>query len=323
MIRYYTKKQNSELIEINHPEKGCWINIYPPYNKEELIRVSQEMKIPFEFLDDSVDPDERARYDSEDGTQLVVVNVPVRYTQNEKNTAIYDTIPVGIIETTDYILTISSEKNLIIDVLLTRNIKHLSTTEHSHFVLVILHYNVTYFLRFLREIERERNAYEKELFNSSRNEELAKLMAMQKSLIYFVTSLRDNNTVMLRIQKNDFLKLKYKPETETEFFEDILIDLGQAQDMAKIYSDILAGTLNSFASIISNNLNNVMKRLTVLTVILMVPTLISSFFGMNVTPLVTPPAPPPYLNVSFTGILLFSFAFTAMIMWIFRRNKLI
>lgn len=277
----YLKKTNGQLEQLASAEKNCWINIYPPYSKEEVEKVSSTLDIPIEFLIDSLDIDERSRFESDDGVQLIVVNTPVKNQDEADYAADYITVPIGIIEVEDYIVTISSQQNPVIDFFLNRKVKNFDPENHSDFVLRILDKNIYYFLHYLKRINSQRNLYERELFNSSRNSELGKLMNLQKSLIYFATTLRDVEIMSMKLQRTNFLKIRGNEDQE-DFMEDIIIDSSQAREMSDVYTNIINTTVDSYASIISNNLNIVLKRLTTITIILMVPTLVASFFGMNV-----------------------------------------
>lgn len=281
MIRYFKTGVHGKLEELQRSEKDCWINIYPPFNHENLKQISVDFNIPLDFLIDSLDIDERARFEREDEVKLIVVKTPIANEDTDIRNAKYVTIPIGIIITPDVILTISPHENPVINSFLNNTVKNFTTQNKARFVTQIFERNVFYFLYFLKEINHERNEFEKELYTSMRNEELTKLLSIEKSLVYFVTSLRSNELLMLKTQRTDFLKVKENEEI-TEFFDDVVIDNGQALEMANIYTNILSGTMDAFASIISNNLNVVMKRLTSVTIILMIPTLITSFYGMNV-----------------------------------------
>ncbi len=319
MIKYYTKDKYGALKELDKPIKGAWINVYPPYTHEELKLLSEELDISTDFFIDSLDIDERSRYEQEDGVRFIVVNIPIRNeTDNETENdyeALYITVPVGIVKVDDYIVTISAFKNLVVDHFLNSDVKSFDTKDHSLFVLLFFERTVHYFLHFLKNMNHQRNLYEKELFSAIRNQELSKLMRIQKSLVYFVTTLRDNELMMLRMQRTDFLNVKEREE-EKDFFDDIMIDMNQAQEMSQIYTNILNATMEAFASIISNNMNTIMQRLTSITIVLMVPTLVASFFGMNV-PLIGQDQP-----YAFAGIIFLATALTISIVWFFRRNRL-
>lgn len=316
MIKFYRKTLQLPLAELTHAEVGCWINISPPFNTDELRSLSEELEIPLDYFFDSLDINERSRYEQEDGVQFIVLNVPLKNESEQEGEAYYVTLPLGIVEVDNYVITISAVDNpIIIDTFLSRNLKSLDTTDHSRFVLLLFERTVHYFLLYLRNINNKRNEYEKELYHSSRNEELFNLMNLQKSLVYFVTTLRDNETMFLRMQRTDFLHIR-KREEEADFFEDIIVDLNQAQEMSRIYADILNATLDTFASIISNNLNTIMKRLTSITIILMIPNLIFSYFGMNFEHI---------WGLHYQGApwfaLLFTILLTVGLSWLFVRNR--
>jgi len=314
MIRYFKTNQLGKLEELERSEKGCWINIYPPFNHDNLKQISTGYNIPIDFLIDSLDIDERARFEKEDDINLIVVKTPCAKRIMDIRDAKYLTIPIGIIITPELILTISPQENPVINSFLNNTVKHFNTQDTGRFVTQIFERNVFYFLYFLKEINHERNEFEKELYTSMRNEELTKLLSIEKSLVYFVTSLRTNELLMMKIERTDFLKVAHDTEIK-EFFADVLIDYSQAMEMANIYTNILSGTMDAFASIISNNLNVVVKRLTTVTIILMVPTLAASFMGMNV---IVPGANSPWSFVYIVGI---SLLVCVLMLWVFIRQR--
>lgn len=315
MIRYYKKSAGKALMELDQPEEGCWISVYPPYKHEELTNLSNHLAVPIDYFIDSLDVDEQSRYEREEGTQFLVVNIPIANEQMEEHEPNYVTIPIGIIEMDDFIVTISGYKNLVIEHFLKNDPSRLDTNDHSLFVLLFFERTVNLFINLLKHINQLRNSYEKELYNSIRNTELSKLMQLQKSLVYFLTTLRDNELMMRKMQRTNFLKVAHREE-ENDFFEDIIIDMSQAKEMAQIYTDILNATMEAFASIISNNMNTIMKRLTSITIVLMVPTLVASFYGMNV-PLWGESNP-----YAFMVIILFAVGLTALIVWFFMQKRL-
>lgn len=280
MIKLF-KKEGKQLVEINQIEKGCWVNIYPPFTKENLEDIAKEHDLPLDFLTDSLDRDEQSRFESEEEADLVVVNTPILNNDIIDNEALYITIPIGIISKPDYIITISSFENRVIDDFLMNRIKGFNPADQSLFTLQLFNRNVYYFQYYLREINNKRYSFESEIYRSSRSKDLKRLLDLQKSLIYFVTNLRSNDLMMNKIRRTDFLKIR-EFEDKDDFLEDIVVDSGQAIQMADIYTNILNGTMDSFASIISNNLGIVVQRLTAVTIVLMVPTLLASFYGMNI-----------------------------------------
>ncbi|GIV33132.1 MAG: magnesium transporter [Chitinophagales bacterium] len=310
------KKINGEVVKIAAPESDCWINIYPPFSHEDLENISEELSIPLDFLTDSLDLEERSRYEVEDGVKLIVLNTPVLNESElfSENKAIYITIPIGIILLDDKILTISPCENPVIDNFINKRVKQFDPANRSRFIIQMLDRNVYYFLHYLKQINNKRSLIEEELFQSSRNKELAQLMNIQKSLVYFVTTLRANELMMLKMQRTDFLKIEEDEELR-DLLQDIIIDNSQALDMANVYTNILNGTMDAFASVISNNLNTVMKRLTSVTIMLMVPTLVSSFYGMNVH------LPGQDAKLAFLIIILVSLGLTALLTWFFLKKE--
>ncbi len=313
MINIYTREDN-RLKEIEAPGYKSWINVYPPFSHENLRKLGEQLDIPFDFLIDSLDVDERSRFEAEDGIELIVMKTPILNDKESETDALYITIPLGIIITKDVILTLSPYENPVIDWFVNGKGKNFDPADRSNFVLRIFERNVYYFLYFLNEINNKRNIFENELHNSMRNQELINLMNIEKTLVYFVTSLRSNELMMLKIQRLDFLHIS-KKEHEKDLLQDILIDNSQALEMANIYTNILSGTMDAFASLISNNLNLVMKRLTSVTIVLMVPTLVASFYGMNVN---LPMQDQPY---AFAVTLLLSVVLSVILVMVFVRKK--
>ena len=280
MIRYYNK-QHDRLVELERYESANWVNITPPFNQEELEYLAQELDIPLDFLTDSLDIDERSRYEREDDVRLIVLNTPVLNNADELNAPIYITVPIGIILVGELIITITAFENPILNRFLKNKIRGFNPADSSLFVLQIFEQNVYRFLTCLKDLNLKRNLLEQELYDSSRNRELQELLRIEKSLVYFLTSLSANELMKMKMQRTNLLQVKGDEDKE-DLFADIIIDNSQALEMANVYTNILSGTMDAFASIISNNLNIVMQRLTSITIVLMVPTVIASFFGMNV-----------------------------------------
>jgi magnesium transporter len=316
MIKYY-KKSNNTIVEIEKPEKDCWINVYPPFDHKRLATLSDAIDIPIDYLLDSIDINERSRFEQDDNVKLIVINTPIENDMENSidNDAFYITIPIGIILTQDYNIIISSAQNKVIDWFFSIAIKHLSPSEKEMIVMKIFEKNVFYFIQYLNEMNKRRYLIVKELMHSSRNTELAKLLNIQKSLVYFVTDLRANELLMMKIQRTNFLGIK-TDEEKNDLLSDIIIDSSQALEMATVYTNILNGTMDAFGSIISNNLNSVMKRLTSITIILMVPTLIASFFGMNFTNL-----PFEHANSGFFIIIFLSIFVSVILYLVFRKIR--
>ncbi|MBL7779512.1 MAG: magnesium transporter CorA family protein [Chitinophagales bacterium] len=276
----YFKKENGGLKKLTAPEKGCWIHVYGPFSSEESQKLSEHLSIDIEFITDSLDIDERARYESDEGKDLIVLKTPVENEGISDSEALVITIPIGIVRTPDHIITISAHRNNVVESLMNNAPKGFNPEDQEQFILTLFERNVDAFSHYLRTLNNKRYSFEKALYNSSRNEDLTNLLNIQKSLIYFVTNLRTNDLLLMKIQRTNFLKIQ--DEERIDYLRDIIVDNGQALEMSEMYSNILNGTMDTFASIISNNLNQVMKRLTSVTIVLMIPTLIASFYGMNV-----------------------------------------
>jgi len=281
MISYYAKSEG-KLTELSEPQEGCWINIFPPFNQSELEETAQQLDVPLVFFTDPLDIDERSRYEREDDVRLIVINTPLQNDNYSADTnAVFITVPIGIILTENHIITITSFENPILQRFLEGKVKNFNPHERKLFVLQLFEQTVLRFLTCLKQLNTKRNLIERELYDSSRSSELKSLLSIEKALVYFVNSLSANELLKLKMKRTDFLRINGDEEM-IDFFEDIIIDNSQAADMSKVYTEILNGTMDSYSSIISNNLNIVIQRLTMITIILMVPTLVASFYGMNV-----------------------------------------
>jgi len=277
MIQYF-QNVNYQTVEVDRPDNGTWVNILPPLKQEEFSKLSDALDIPIDFLTDSLDIDERARFEEEDNVKLIVIKTPTENNSFNDSDAYYITIPICIILTHNQIVTVNSFENGAIK-------KFLNTFQNRHpdkknmMVLKIFEKITQAYIEYLKEINQRRNLMEQKLYASNRNEELVELMKIQKSLVYFVTALRSNEMLLIKIERTNFLSLN---EDEKELLNDMIVDISQALEMANIYTNILSSTLDAFASIIANNQNAVLKRLAVITIVLTFPVLISSLFGMNV-----------------------------------------
>jgi len=277
LIQYF-KIVDQQTIAIDKPIVGSWVNILPPLKQEEFSELSSILNIPIDFLKDSLDIDERSRYETENDVKLIVIKTPTENNSFNESDAFYITIPICIILTDGQIVTVNSFENEAIK-------KFLNSFQNRHpdkknmMVLKIFEKITTNFQEYLKEINHRRNALEQKLYDANRNEELLQLMRIQKSLVYFVTALRSNELLMMKMARTNFLNLN---EEEKDFLDDLVIETSQALETANTYTNILSSTLDAFASIISNNQNEVLKRLTTLTIFLSIPVLIASIYGMNV-----------------------------------------
>ena len=207
-----------------------------------------------------------------------MVDVPI--IEKEEGSDMYSTMPIGmIVVRDDFFITVSLRENKIIEDFEKGKIKNFQTYKKTRFIFQILYLNASYYLNYLKQINKETEIAESILKSSMRNKELLKMLSLEKSLVYFATSLKSNELVMEKTLRGKIIKLYDEDE---DILEDAITENKQAIEMAQIYSNILNGTMEAYASIISNNLNGVMKTLTSITIILAVPTMISSFWGMNV-----------------------------------------
>ena len=277
MIQYF-KNTDKQTIAIDKAENAVWVNVLPPLKQEEFTELSETMNIPIDFLKDSLDIDERSRYELEDDVKLILIKTPTENNSFNLSDAFYITIPICIILTHNQIVTVNSFENEAIKKFLT-TFQHRNPDRMNMMVLKIFEKITTNFQDYLKEINTRRNSLEQKLYDSNRNQELLQLMRIQKSFVYFLTALRSNELLMMKISRTNLLKLN---EEERDLLEDLIVETSQALEMATTYTNILNSTLDAFASIISNNQNEVLKRLTTLTIFLSVPVLIASIYGMNV-----------------------------------------
>lgn len=277
MIQYF-KNIRQQTVEIDRPETGAWVNVSPPLKQEEFSELSENLEIPIDFLTDSLDMDERSRFEEDDNVKLIVIKTPTENNSFNESDAYYITIPICIILTHNQIVTVNSFDNPAIKKFL-NTFPNRDTEKKNMMVLKIFEKVTQAYMQYLKEINQRRNLMEQKLYASSRNEELLELMKIQKSLVYFVTALKSNEMLLMKIARTNFLNLN---EDEKEFLEDLIVDISQGLEMANIYTNILSSTLDAFASIIANNQNQVLKRLAVITIVLTFPVLIASIFGMNV-----------------------------------------
>ncbi|MDO9375339.1 MAG: magnesium transporter CorA family protein [Bacteroidota bacterium] len=277
MIQYFKNKEH-QTISIDKPEDGSWINVLPPLKQEEFTELSEMLDIPIDFLKDSLDIDERSRYEIDDNVKLIVIKTPTENNSFNDSDAFYITIPICIILTHNQIVTVNSFENEAIKKFL-NTFQNRNPDKKNMMVLKIFEKVTNNFQDYLKEINMRRNNLEHKLYVANRNEELFQLMRIQKSLVYFLTALRSNELLMMKMVRTNILQLN---EDEKDFLDDLIVETSQALEMANTYTNILNSTLDAFASIISNNQNEVLKRLTTLTIVLTVPILIASIYGMNV-----------------------------------------
>ncbi len=302
MINYY-KTINNIVTMLDNPENGCWINVVEP-NEAEIDTLINDFGLDRDFVKSALDEEESSRIETEDTQTLVIIDSPVAEKLAE-NTMLYSTVPIGIIFTKQYIFTITTKESVVLSEMASGLIKNITTSFQTQFMLILFLRIASRFLQYLKQIDKISLNMEKQLYKSMRNKELIQLLELEKSLVYFSTSLKSNEATLEKILRGRSIKLY---DDDQDLLEDVLIEVKQAIEMSGIFSGILSGMMDAFASVISNNLNVVMKRLTIITIVLAIPTIIFSFYGMNVTDL---PLPHTWFTLLISGLVT---AFTAFIL---------
>jgi magnesium transporter len=277
MMNIYYTNEHGKLIEINEIKNGCWVKLVSP-TEEEIQNIVQTLQIPLDFIKDALDEEERSRIEKHHNQVLMIIDIPLKSYDDTKQ-SIYETIPMGIIITEKCFVTVCLKENSVFNDFIQNKVKEFYTYKKTRFCLQMLYKISTYYLIYLKQINKKTDSVEAELHQSMKNKELYTLLDLEKSLVYFTTSLKSNNVVMQKLLNGNFLRMY---EDDQELLEDVIIENKQAIEMAETYTSILSGMMDAFASVISNNLNIVMKFLTSITIILSLPTMVASFYGMNV-----------------------------------------
>jgi len=307
MIRIF--KTFAGYNEISKVEKGCWINVSQP-TTEEIQRLTVEFRLPSDIIDDILDRDERSRIEFEEDWSLVIMRIPIA---NKSDGVPFHTIPLGVFMSDNFTLTLSLYDNEILPMGQPSSPfreHYTQITDSINFILRLFLHSSNVYLKFLKEINQQTSLIEQDLEKSIKNRELNKLLKMEKCLVFFITSIKANEIVLARLRNSK----KITTEINEDLLEDAMIENKQALEMAQIYSDIQSGMMDAFASVISNNLNVVMKQLTLISIILMIPTLIASIFGMNV---------PNFMENSIWAmpfIIIFSLLFSFLGVLLFRKK---
>ncbi|MBR2742297.1 MAG: magnesium transporter CorA family protein [Clostridia bacterium] len=275
MISIY-RTESDITREIDTIEPGSWVKLVAP-TEEEMQFVANKLNIELDFIKAATDEEERARLEIEEEATLILVDTPV--VAEEQGLELHNAIPLGIIYTPHNIVTVCLRDVEILSQFHNTRVLRYSTKKKNRFVLQILYKNAAKFLFYLKQIDKSSTRVERELHKSMKNEELIQMLKLEKSLVYFSTSIKSNEVVMEKLLRMPFIK---EYPDDLDLLEDVIIENKQAMEMCAIYRDILSGTMDAFASVISNNLNIVMKVLTSLTIVISVPTLIASLWGMNV-----------------------------------------
>lgn len=301
-----------QTLNLNEAVSGSWFNLIDP-TREEIQQVSLVLGLDESFLNNSLDADELSRMDFEDGNLLIITNVPVM--DEEGN---FDTLPLGLIFTPESIITVCSQENKIINSFNTDTAKFFDTRKKANFMLNILFRAAKFYLRYLNLINKRSENIEDSLRKTTNNKALFQLMEIQKSLVYFTTALKDNQLVLqklLRMVNAASLQriLKFT-EDDIDMLEDVIIENKQASEMVEMHRTILESMMDCMASIINNNLNLIMKFLAAITIIMSIPTMIGSFWGMNV------PMPFGHSPYGFVYIIFMSFIATCIVAVFFNRK---
>ncbi len=269
------KTIDGKMTALEEVQEGCWVNLTSP-TEAELALVAKALNVEMSFLQAAMDEEEPSRIDTEEGQTLVVVDLP---STEEGDPVLYCTIPLGILMTEKYIVTVCTRETSILRDFENGQIRAADTQKKTSFLLYILLQVSKRYLFYLRKIDKLYNHMERQLYRSQRNKELIQLLDLEKSLVYFNTSLKANEVTLNKIFRGKLVKLY---EEDQDLLDDVLIEVRQAIEMTGIYSSIISGMMDAFASVISNNLNVIMKVLTSITILLTIPNIIFGFYGMNV-----------------------------------------
>ena len=276
MIRIY-KTNNNFVTSIDKIEPGCWVSVVEP-TEQEIKLLIDEYGLDSGFVKSSLDEEESSRVELEDDQTLIIVDSPSVEKQIEE-TIQYSTAPMGIILKGSVVFTMLLNENVVRSEFASGLNKNVQTHLKTQFILMVLLRIATKFLQCLKQIDKISNSMERQLHQSMKNKELIQLLALEKSLVYFSTSLKANAATLEKINRGRVIKLY---EDDQDLIEDVIIEVKQAVDMSGIYSSILNGMMDAYGSIISNNVNFVMKRLTIVTILMEIPNIISGMYGMNV-----------------------------------------
>ena len=316
MLQIFKSLESGHLEELTLKtlEKGAWINIVDP-TPYELKIVSSLTDVEPDFLRSALDDEERSHIDVEDDCIMILTNVPI--INEEEN---YDTLPLSIILTKQHLITVCLEETPVISDFNERTSRLFRTFKKTQFLFQILYKSATFFLRYLRQINKLSDEIEDLLRESMRNAEILRLMELQKGLTYFNAALRSNGAVLdklLRLRSSRTLEgILDIYEEDEDLLEDVIIENKQALEMTEMYSQILSRLADTFSSIISNNQNMVMKFLAAMTIIIAIPTVISSFFGMNV------PVPLAENAEGFGIVIIIAFIASCVSAYIFWRKRM-
>lgn len=276
MLRVFKTSDDGTLEKLKNIETNTWIDLVEP-TEEEIKEVVEKTDIPANLLIKLLDSDEVARIEKEDDATLIIIDVPYVIDKKIKNK--YSTLPLGIISYKNYLVTIAVKETEVVQDVMENRVKSVFTMKKSRFLIQILHRVATLYLKYLKEINLEIEAKEKNLINATNNKYLLQLMNIQKSLVYFVTSLKSNDIILEKLEKGNLIEFY---EEDMDVLEDAIIENRQGIETSLIYREIVASLQETYSGVISNYLNEIMKFLAGITIVFSIPTMIASFMGMNV-----------------------------------------
>ena len=321
MIECFKTQETGRIEKIEQPQAGCWVNVVAP-TAEERTWLEGELGVLPEFVSSALDEEETSHidYDEDVNQTLVIVDYPSAEDvedMQDPSMLQYTTLPISIIFLRDrnIIVTVSLQESPIVQDMAQGRVRQVNTRMRTRFLLQMLLRISQSYLVCLRRIDRLSTKTEQHLYGSMRNEELLQMLSLEKSLVYFSTSLKSAEVTLNKIMHGHMITLY---EEDQDLMEDVMIEVHQAQEMCNIYSNILSGTMDAYASVISNNLNIVMKVLTVITIVMAIPNIVFGFYGMNVSL--------PFEGVPFVGTWVFptllAAAASVVAAYIFKRKGL-
>lgn len=314
MIKIFKTYEETGITEqLDKIERESWVAITAP-SATEILKISKEFNIDIDDLKAPLDEEERSRLEKEDDYTMILVDIPIIEERNEKDW--YETIPLGIFITEKVIFTICLKETRILKQFMDGLVGDFCTYKKTRFVYQILYNNAALYLHYLRVIDKKTGEIEKKLIEDSHNKDLIELYELDKCLVYFTTSLKSNEIVMEKLLKTN--SIRHYAEDE-ELLEDVIIENKQAMEMTYIYHNILRSMMSLFSSMIDNNLNQIMKLLAAITIVVELPTLISAFYGMNLNPASMPFSSSPW---GFAIIGVFSFVVCMFAVYVLKKKHL-
>lgn len=314
MIKIFkTNEETGITDQIDTIERESWVALTAP-SATEILKISKEYNIDIDDLKAPLDEEERSRLEKEEDYTMILVDIPIIERRNEKDW--YETIPLGIFITEKVIFTICLKETRILTKFMDGLVPDFCTYKKTRFVYQILYSNASLYLHYLRVIDKKSDEVEKILLNDSKNQDLIQLYELDKCLVYFTTSLKSNEVVMEKLLKTNSVR---HYEEDEELLEDVIIENKQAMEMSYIYHNILQSMMSLFGSVIDNNLNQIMKLLAAVTIVVELPTMISAFYGMNVNPDSMPFSQNP---MAFLIIGIFSFIVCLVAVYILKKRNL-